>query len=48
MYFDYEFKEKTYQNNGIHIIVVNVYSGRRIWKNVLIKRRIEFEEALKE
>jgi hypothetical protein len=48
MYFDYEFNEKTDQNNGINIIVVNVYNGRRIWKNLFIKRMIESEEALKE
>ena len=48
MYFDYEFREKIYKKNGIQVIVVNVYIGKRKWKNHLIKRIIELKESLKE
>jgi len=41
-------EKKTYKKNGIHVVFIHVYKGRRKWKNYLIKRVIEVEEALKE
>jgi len=42
--FDYEYRERIYKKNGLHVVFVHVYKGIGKWKNYLLKRIMEIEE----
>lgn len=42
--FDYDYREKTYKRNGIHVIFLHSYKESSKWKKFLVKRIMEIEE----
>jgi len=42
--FDYDYRERIYQRNGIHVIFLHSYKESSKWKKFLVKRIMEIEE----
>jgi len=43
--FDYEYRRKIYEENGIPVIFIHFYKDKERWKNYFIVRMKEIEEA---
>ena len=43
--FDYEYRERIYDENGYSVVFVHVYKGRRVWKPFLVDRVRQIEES---
>jgi len=44
MKHNYEYRDRTYKNNGHHVIFVHAYKHQKEWKRFLIKKIMEIEE----
>ena len=42
--FNYEYRDKIYKKNEVHVIFVHFYKERKKWKNYLVKRIKEIEK----
>jgi len=42
--YDYEYRDRTYQNNGHHVIFIHAYKQEKQWKKFLLKKIMEIEE----
>lgn len=42
--FDYDYRDKIYKRNGIHVMFVHSYKESGKWKKFLVKRIMEIEE----
>ena len=45
--FDYEYRKKIYEKNGIPVVFLHYYKKRRKWKSFLAKRVMEIEQQRK-
>jgi hypothetical protein len=42
--FDYDFRERVYEENGYHVIFLHLYKETKKWKTYLVNRIMEIEE----
>lgn len=42
--FDYDYRDKIYRRNGLHVIFLHSYKESSKWKKFLVKRIMEIEE----
>jgi len=42
--YDYEYRDRIYQNNGYYVIFIHAYKHAQQWKKHLLKKLMEIEE----